>query len=581
LILFAFLASAFGATQIGFWDPEVHEAEFSGEGTPDLWQCGSVGSGPLSGFTGASACATLLSGNYSNNADSVLNLPDQEISGLELPMLRWMQWFSFEVGDVGQVEMFQSGVWEVVPPVYGYPGASEGYLGQAKFWAPVQLDLSGLTNLNQVRFRLNSDATVNDDGWYLDDFSVWDGDISPPKISGLSVLPDTEDLNLPYAVEATVEDNTESVAVVLFFSVNGAEVQSQNMVSNGAALFSGVIGGQEHDTLVDYWVEADDGFNLTIEPSEGVLSFRVRLPAPESLTGPGGVVHDTHADLIWTAPDTAHTVEGYRLYRGADLLVETEDLTAEVSLLGGGEDRFFVRAVYDQGEGDSSEELVLNSAVPTALSLNPDHVFQGDRVRSLLSGENLVFVQGELAVDFGEGVSVTDIDVRDVDSAVLEIRVDEDMPPGVYDLLVESGPNSVLLTGAMEVLDGEERPRVEELIPSLARQGANLLLEIRTSMPIGPVLSVDLGEGVYVKTIAQPEPNCLRVIAWIDLKAPLGERMVQVDDGQRVWTGQRFEVLDQAPPPVGCGTLGNKSSRWLLIPVGILVFRRRIRKRIG
>ena len=575
----ALLASAFGATQIGFWDPEVHETAFSGEGSPQLWECGPVGSGPLSGFTGSSACATRLSGNYSNNADSMLNLPDQDLSVLDLPMLRWMQWFSFEVGDVGQVEVFQSGAWEVVQPVYGYPGIDEGYIGQAKSWTPTQLDLSGLTNLNQVRFRLNSDSTVSDEGWYLDDFSLWDGDISPPQVSGLSVLSDTEDLNLPYAVEAAVADNSESVAVVLFFSVDGAATQSQEMTSDGADLFSATISGQDHDTRIDYWVEADDGFNRTIEPAEGVLSFRVRLPAPESLSGPEGVVRDTHADLSWNAPDTAHVVESYRLYRGADLLVETEALTAEVTLIGGGEDRFVVRALYAQGEGDASEELVLNSAVPTALSLSPNQVYQGDRVRSLLSGENLIFVQDELSAEFDEGLTVFDVDVRDVDSALLEIRVEDDVTPGLYDLLVESGPDSVLLVGALEVLDGEGRPQVEEIIPAVGRQGANLLLEIRTSGPIDSVLSVDLGEGVYVQSIAQPEPNCLRVVGWIDLKAPLGERMVLVDDGHRVWTGQRFDVLDQAPPPVGCGSLPETPSPWLLIPAGLLVFRRRTMKR--
>jgi hypothetical protein len=546
------VALAHAATQIGVWDPEVDENAFSTSGVPDLWACGSVASGPLVGFTGSNACATHLAGNYSNNSESLLTLPDQDLSGVVLPMLRWMQWFSFEAGDFGQVELFENGVWVQAVPVYGYPNSEAAFQGQNKTWHSVHLDLSGLTNLNQVRFRLDSDASVNDEGWYLDDFSLWDGDIVPPQISDLSILEDTEALDLDYPVQVQVVDNAALLTIRLFYELNGAEAESELMVAQGGGQYSGVIPGQGHDTQIGYWVEADDGINLSVGPVEGVYSFRVRLPAPIELAGPTGLIHDTHAVLTWSAPDSVHAIEAYRLYRSEDLLAETSDTQTEVALLGGGADRFVVRAVFTQGEGDPSEELVLNTAVPSAVSLEPGVVFQGDRVRSVLTGANLVFVQDELDLDFGEGVEVVQVDVRDVDHAVVQIQVQDNASPGFRDLEVESGPNAVLLLDSLEVLDGADRPRVTEISPPLGRQGSNLSLEIWTSESIGPVQSVDLGEGVIVQSITQPQANCIRVQGWIDLKALLGERMVQVDDGQRIWTGERFKVLDQAPPPVGC-----------------------------
>jgi len=548
------VALAHAATQVAVWDPEVDENAFSTSGVPDLWSCGAIASGPMIGFTGSNACATHLAGNYSNNADSLLTLPDQDLSGLALPMLRWMQWFSFEAGDFGQVEMFENGVWVQIVPVYGYPNGEAAFQGQEKTWHSAHLDLTGLTNLNQIRFRLQSDATVNDEGWYLDDFSLWDGDIVPPRISDLSILEDTEALDLDLPVQVQVEDNAASLSIRLFYELNGDPAQSEALVAQGNGQFGGVIPGQGHDTHVDYWVEADDGFNLSVEPVEGVYSFRVRLPAPQDLEGPAGLIHDTHTDLTWSAPDSSHVIESYRLYRDEELVVATSDTQAEVPLLGGDLDRFVVRAVFAQGEGDPSEELVLNSAVPSAVSLDPGRVFQGDRIRSLLTGVNLVFVQNELDLDFGEGVEVVQIEVRDVDHALVQLQVLDNANPGFRDVLIESGPNAVLLPDSLEVLDGAERPRVVEISPPLGRQGTTLSLEIWTSEPIGAVQSVGLGEGVIVQSITQPQANCIRVQGWIELNAPLGERMVLVDDGQRIWTGERFKVLDQAPPPVGCSS---------------------------
>jgi MYXO-CTERM domain-containing protein len=234
-----------------------------------------------------------------------------------------------------------------------------------------------------------------------------------------------------------------------------------------------------------------------------------------------------------------------------------------------------VRALYDVGEGDPTPEIVLDTAVPSALELDPSTVFQGDRIRSLLYAENLLFVQGELSMDLGEGLEVTEVEVRDVNTALLHIQVQETASPGFRDLLVVSGPTSVVLADALEVVDGADRRRVVSVEPAVGRQGTMLELEIWTSEAISEVGSVDLGDGIVVLSIVQPEPRCLRVTGWIDLKAPLGERMVLVDDGSRIWSGERFKVLDQAPPTVTCSSASNQSGGLFLVLLGLVGLLRR------
>jgi len=574
-------AQTHAATQVSNWDPEIHAASFSSSGAPIIWECGQVASGPMGGFSGNNACATRLSSNYSNNASSFLVLPDEDLTALSAPMLRWMQWYAIETGDGAQIEIFRNGEWENAQPVYGYPSQSGVFHGLSTDWASVQLDLTDVENLSHVRLRFDSDGSVNDDGWYVDDFSVWDGDIAPPRIANLTVLEDTEELDGPYLVTVEVEDNTQSPDVDLFFTVDGGVSLDVPMVEIESGEFLGEIPGQGHDRVVQYWVEAQDGFNVSSAPDLGSHSFRVRLLPPTDLTGPAGVVRGTEAPLTWVAPDSIHPVLGYRVYRGEDLVVETEFTASDVPLLGEGRDLFSVRAVYEVGEGDATDVLVLDTAVPTVLSLTPHAAYQGDIIRTIMQSENMLLVDGDVSVTFGEGVSVNTVEVRDVDTAVIRIEVDGAAEPGFRTMEVESGGLSVVLEDALTIVDGELRPKVERVEPAVGRQGLNIELEIWTSEPIETVESVDLGEGVYVQAVEHLQARCLRVTGWVDLKAPLGERMVLVDDGSRIWTGQSFKVLDQAPPTVGCAASrshsrsSGRSSWYLLLPLLFVGLRRR------
>ena len=468
---------AAAGTLVTEWDFEAGSLEFVSSGVPAIWACGEVLSGPGQGSSGSSACGTGLATNYSNNSESYLTFPDFPLTGLTQPMIRWENWFAFEAGDFGLVESFVGGSWQAMSPVYGYP-SGESLEGQNLDWHPLLLDLSSLTNLNQIRLRLSSDTAVTDDGWFIDEVTLWEGDVAPPQITGVTELPDTEDLPGPYGVSATVVDNQSLQSVELIYSVNGGAEVSIAMNSVGGDDFFAELPGQPHDSQVDYWVEALDGENEARYPAQGALEFRVRLPAPRDLLGPEGVVHATQATLSWTAPITALAVEAYWIYQADEFLMETTDLEADVGLIGGGEDRFFVTAIYEAGEGDPSGELLLDSAVPEVLEVDPQFVFQGDQIRAVVRGANLLFLQDDVDVALGQGIEVAAVDVRDVDTLIVRLDVAPDAVPGPRLVSVSSGELGASLSSALQVIDGKERPTVSRLEPPLGRQGSQLELEI-------------------------------------------------------------------------------------------------------
>ena len=256
---------AAAGTLVTEWDFEAGSLEFVSSGVPAIWACGEVLSGPGQGSSGSSACGTGLATNYSNNSESYLTFPDFPLTGLTQPMIRWENWFAFEAGDFGLVESFVGGTWQAISPVYGYP-SGESLEGQNLDWHPLLLDLSSLTNLNQIRLRLSSDTAVTDDGWFIDEVTLWEGDVAPPQITGVTELPDTEDLPGPYGVSATVVDNQSLQSVELIYSVNGGAEVSIAMNSVGGDDFFAELPGQPHDSQVDYWVEALDGENGALIP---------------------------------------------------------------------------------------------------------------------------------------------------------------------------------------------------------------------------------------------------------------------------------------------------------------------------
>ncbi len=560
-------ALAVGATLEGGSDLESDSGGLVGSGSPGQWEWGEVTSGPRGGFTGSRAWATVLDGPHLNNALDMLAFPPASLAGLLEPMMICWLWVDLEGGDQAWLEAKVGGVWTPIDPVYGYPEPA-GFTGRIQEWMPVAVDVAGLADLSHLRMSFSSDAAVSAAGVYLDDVSLWDGDVAAPLLESLSIQEDTEDLDGPYTVTLEAQDNQLLSYVDLLYSVNSGAEQVVAMSPVTGNTFTGLIPGQPHDTTVSYRVEAGDGSNLSWLPSSGVEQFRVRLPAPDNLQGPEGVVHATEALLSWSAPVSSHGIEGYRVFRSGAEEQDVTDLQVTVELLGGGADHFSVAARFDVGVGDATDEVEIDSAVTRLLKVEPSTLFQGDRVRVFLEGENLLFVQGEVDVDLGVGIDVSEPEVANVDGLSVMVEVQQDAPTGMTDVRVRSGSLDAIKPSGIVLLDGAQRPRLVRIHPQSARQGDAIEIQVDASDPFGDLPVADLGAGIIVQSLEALGESQVRLLVEVAANAPLGERFVELDDGVRIYEGVSFQVFDQVQPTSGCGvTRGSGRS----FPLGALL----------
>ena len=139
--------------------------------TNGVWEIGSPSSGPDTAHGGSSCAATVLDGNYPNNANTRLispsiNLPALTDSMSHL-MLSFWHWFQIESGyDYGYVEISTDGgsSWTQV-------GSSVSGDGSSWRQYTVMLDQFAGQTIN-IGFRFTLDHSVTYAGWYIDDVAV-------------------------------------------------------------------------------------------------------------------------------------------------------------------------------------------------------------------------------------------------------------------------------------------------------------------------------------------------------------------------------------------------------------------------
>lgn len=569
------LAFALGA-ELASWDLETSDGGFTSYGDTAQWAWGEVRKGPGSGYDGRFAWGTGLVADYLNDSVDYLELPPVDLSGASRPILVFVHWYAFGAGDSGTVEVDGGWGWTEAQPVYGYPSV-DGWSGASSGWEAVAVDLSTWGDTPRVRLAFSADAAGTAAGWFVDDVGFYDGDVVAPRIASVTALADTEDYEGPYLVRATVEDDVGVEAVELHWSVDGGTEVVSPMADEGDGTWSGVLPGQLPGARVAYHVQATDGVNLQRYPEASDLGFRVYLAAPTELRAAEARVGTT-VDLSWSSPDSAHPVRGYRVYRDGTLVVESTATVAAAPVTGD-VDTFRVHAVYDAGEGDPSDPVTVAMAVPEVLDLRPATAWPGETVRALLEGRYLLLVEGEVAVEMGEGIAVTGVDVRDVDHAWVEMELAADAVPGPRDLVLESAAGTVTGEGALEVLDAATRPRLTAIEPEVLAQGAIGALTITWTGELAATPTVDLGEGVVVESVTLEGADTLTVMAAVANDAPLGEREVVVDDGVRRLEGVGFTVSDvafDAGNTCGCGVAVGGGG-WPLVGLAAVLARRRHR----
>lgn len=543
-----------GSDPLVSWSLDDSDGGFSDYGETAQWQWGELSGGPLSGEH-LSGWGTGLDRPYLNDSTDYLQLSSFDLSTSARPVLRFAHWYEIDDGgDAGWVEAWDGSAWTAIDPIYDYP-TTTGYTGNSNGWHETWFDLRGVSDTAELRFAFSADARISLAGWFIDDVEVLDGDPVPPSIT-LDVVPeDTQDLDGPYIVEARVQDDLLTPTAEVRWTT-GTESGSVAMTEILSGLFHGEIPGQPAGSTVKWRVVATDGTNEASAPEAGPSSFRVYLAAPTDLTGPTGRIVDTAVTLSWTAPETEHEVLGYQIYCD-DAAWITTARTSQDTPLCSSTPSFEVSAIYEAGEGERSAPLSLNAYIPEITQFSPDAAWQGDRLRLTLAGTYLLLTEDEVSLDLGPDVDVEEIAVVDADHAVVTVRVGDAAATGLRDLRLVIGDVALDLPGAFTIQDGETRPRLVTIEPDTMVQGRTYTLRVGSNTDLNADVSMDLGEGLVVQDI-RVEGSDVYATVGVAWDAPVGERGVEVDDGQRVFDGVDLRVRNAVTTPAGTCSQGGR-----------------------
>jgi hypothetical protein len=184
---------------------------------------------------------------------------------------------------------------------------------------------------------------------------------------------------------------------------------------------------------------------------------------------------------------------------------------------------------------------------PRVVSLDPDVVVQGDTGVTLqIAGAHTSWTDDSL-VAFGD-VGVEVVSVTATGPATLSVVVDvaESAPTGLRDILVTTGDETALGTGALRVV---APTYVASVSPARAPQGAEPTVEVlgaNTGFEEG-LSSVAFGEGITVTGVQVTSRTRLLASLVIDQDAAVGPRDVIVTTGSEVAEGTGTFTVDPFP----------------------------------
>ncbi|MGB9561327.1 MAG: T9SS type A sorting domain-containing protein, partial [bacterium] len=178
-------------------DFEANNGGLNVVGSSSDWEWGTPTVGPPSAHSGMKLWATKLNSNYSNNSNSILQLPPIVLPDWSNPKLKFWHWYSFEYSsstgryyDGGNVKIsVDGGAYNVITPIGGYNctiyssnpylGGERAFGGSSNGWREVIFDLlSYVGHTITIRIHFGSDAYTRYPGWYIDDVMVVSPDYS-------------------------------------------------------------------------------------------------------------------------------------------------------------------------------------------------------------------------------------------------------------------------------------------------------------------------------------------------------------------------------------------------------------------
>jgi parallel beta-helix repeat protein len=219
----------------------------------NVWQRGTPGQTTLNAaYTAPNAWMTKLTSNYPDNSTSYLYSPFFDISSVNNAMLKFVHKYKIPSGDGGSVQYSTDGgqTW-ILLGFWGDPLGTNWYTGQTSgnhyfggtqsSWLMSSYNLSAVlastNNPIQFRFVLTANASGNDEGWLIDNFSIelptiqYDGGVVSIPSPGTSSV-----IGMPVTVSGKVKNfgSDTLFSIPMSYTVNGgAAVTGTFVPSNG------------------------------------------------------------------------------------------------------------------------------------------------------------------------------------------------------------------------------------------------------------------------------------------------------------------------------------------------------------
>ena len=240
------------------------------------------------------------SGNYGSNINNSLTLQvpldftDVTAAYLEF----WTKWAIESRWDFAQVHASTNGTsWTSLSGLHTIPGSGDGvqttgepgYDGFQSSWVKEQMDLSQFSGAAQLflRFRLRSDVSVEEDGWYVDDISI--SAYGSGSVTGVAVDDGWNLISLPLNVSnSNYLDVFPNALPGTLFGFDGSYVTATELTAgNGywlrfAAAELAPVTGQPIDALQ---LSLSEGWNLIGGISCAVAEAAIDDPAAIVIPG--------------------------------------------------------------------------------------------------------------------------------------------------------------------------------------------------------------------------------------------------------------------------------------------------------
>ncbi len=326
--------------------------------------------------SGMNLWSTGLSGQYPNNAMLILKTPTITL-GENATLSFWHMMSCQNYYDGGNVSISNNGgdTWTLLYPVAGYNTSLNVYsLGEVGFtnqvaWSQTTFNLGQYANSDVIiRWRFGSNASVQSNGWFIDDVMISGYHINTGVVTGNVTL--TSPTN-PSVVKLMAQNrfvtNPDSTGVYAMYLPVGTYAVTASLPYHTAQTSPSIVISNEQQ-LYNF------NFSLGYLPTPGSLHLSGQSGQPD-------------VTATWTAPfEPVYAVTGYNVYRRYgdhpyQLAGQTAETTFTETLTLEGTYIYYIRAIYAEGEGapcDTSSiafpfTVVANGDEPTPVLVNALH----------------------------------------------------------------------------------------------------------------------------------------------------------------------------------------------------------------